>query len=744
MNDYQRNLQEETMYLKETVDFIQRELTARFEILSSKKRSLIASRKDMQKDTSYFTNDFDEMAEINQHMIEVNNQTAAYNYGLKRLHKYEKAIGSPYFGRFDFLEDGFSDREKIYIGLQSLIDPRTQKIFVYDWRAPISSIFYRQEPGRASFTSPTGIITGDVLLKRQYKIRDSKLKYFFDSSIRINDEILQEILGRNSSPKMRNIVETIQKEQDIAIRDTENELLIIQGVAGSGKTSIALHRVAFLLYEGLNRHLNFNNIIIISPNTVFSSYISNVLPELGEENVEQTTFKDILDTAFEGKYITENREAQLEKVINQQNSKNGKVRIKNIEFKGSVTFVKILDRLLWHYAHRIIPFEDIYFNGKLIETRQYLKSRFFSNQTGIPMAKQLQRLENIILEKIHPIRKQRLKRLEEIVQQSEGHELEIKQFARLLSIKEAKIFMEKLHRFTKIDYYKVYELLFNSPGLFFKLAEGLELPKEIEDIISSTKENLLLGEIPYEDCAPLLYLKLKIEGGNYFPDIRQVLIDEAQDYYPIQYEIFNLVFRGARYTVLGDVNQSVEKESRLTLYDSVTNILNKEKTVKLFLKKGYRSSYEISRFTQQLLNERQDSIPFERHETKPQVIYMEKPEHTDRAVVVNIKDYISQGLETIAVICKTQQEAEKVYSKLKISINISLTGPTDGKIEKGVSVIPSYLAKGLEFDAVIIYDAGKVNYSTEFDRRLLYISCTRALHRLTIFYTGEGSSFIRQ
>lgn len=623
-----------------------------------------------------------------------------------------------------------------------MIDPATLDVFVYDWRAPISSIFYRYEPGKASYSAPAGLITGDVLLKRQYKIQDSKLGYFFDCNIMINDKILQEILSRNASSKMKNIVETIQKEQDLIIRDTDNELLIIQGVAGSGKTSIALHRVAFLLYDGLNLNLASNNVMMFSPNAVFSKYISNVLPELGEENVEQSTFDDVAANAFEGRFMLETRAMQLESIITCRGMGEGNTSKQSIDFKGSKNFLKILDRLIWQYEHRLIPIEDVYFNGVFLETRQRLKNRFLNNKNGIPMAKQLQRLENMIWEKVHPLRKKRLKRIERIVEISEGHDLEIKSFSRLLSIKEAKSFQNRLHKFTRVDYWDLYQRLFRQPGLFLKLSRGLDLPEDFEQIVSTTKENLQKGQVRFEDCAPLLYLKLKIEGCNLFSDIKQVVIDEAQDYCLMQYEVFKLLFKGAKYTVLGDIHQTIEREADSSLYDDISEILKKPKTIKLFLNKGYRSSYEISAFTQRLLRVKQEYIPFERHEKEPLVVRKKTEELIDRAITGDVANFIEQGYGSMAIICKTQREAERVYSRLKNLIPVKLIDPHDGNVEKGVMVIPSYMAKGLEFDVVMVYGANRENYSSEFDRKLLYVACTRALHRLVLYYTGEKSPFI--
>ncbi|MFA5881572.1 MAG: UvrD-helicase domain-containing protein [Eubacteriales bacterium] len=740
MTSYQQNLHEETAYLKKTVAFIRRALETEADDLLVKKARLIAARKDMWENTVHFSTDFARLTEMNQYLAEVNSLTASYGNTRKQVERYKRALGSPYFGRFDFAEDGSDRREKIYVGLYNMMDSQTHDIYVYDWRAPISSIYYRYELGPAAYTAPSGVITGDVVLKRQYKIRDSQLKYFFDSSLTINDEILQEILSGSASPKMRNIVETIQKEQDMIIRDTDNELLIVQGVAGSGKTSVALHRVAYLLYKGLDSKISSNNVMIISPNTVFSKYISSVLPDLGEENVEQTTFNDIVADALSDRFMVETREMHLESVINSRDE--GDIRRPGLDFKGSRAFLQILGRLLFHYEHRLIPFADIYFNGILIETGQQLKNRFLNNKIGIPMAKQLQRLEHVIMEKVHPVRKKRLRRLEKIVANSDGHDLEIKSFSRLLSMKETKRFMERLHRFTKVDYFEVYKMLFDRPDLLFKLAQGLELPEDIEQIISTTKQSLQEGMIYYEDCVPLLYLMLKIEGSDLFSEIRQVVIDEAQDYSPMHYEVFKLLFKDAKYTVLGDIHQTIEKEADASLYDDISEILNKRKTIKLFLNKGYRSSYEINSFTQKLLGQSQDFVPFERHEKEPLVEYKETPSLIDEAIIRDTACFAEQGYESIAVICKTQQEAEAAHSRLNDSIKIKLVRPRDGVIEKGTMVIPSYLAKGLEFDVVIVYGADKTAYSTDYDRQLLYTACTRALHRLVIYHTGEKSPFI--
>ncbi|MEW6183297.1 MAG: UvrD-helicase domain-containing protein [Bacillota bacterium] len=742
MGDFHENMRVETAYLDKTLAVIRREVEMEAAALAERKSELIALRKEMYENTVHFTNDFTRLTEINQYLSEANYKAASYSIRLKRAEIYRSMISSPYFGRFDFAVDGTTTREKVYVGLHNVIDPKEGAILVYDWRAPISGVFYRYEPGRASYTAPAGEIPGEVLLKRQYKIKDSRLKYFFDCSIRINDEILQQVLSGHASAKMRNIVETIQREQDAVIRDTENELLIVQGVAGSGKTSVALHRVAFLLYEGLNSKLGSNNVIVISPNAVFSRYISGVLPELGEENIERTTFEDIAGRVLGGRIAAETRNEQLECLIGSRNSGEGVIRRQSIEFKGSRTFTQILERLIRHFKRHMVPFKDVYFDGKTLFTGQQLKNLFLNDRTGAPAVKLLKRIEKKILEAVRPLQKQRLEKIEQIVKKNPEHQLEIKSFSRLLAMKENRRFAERLHRFTEIDYLDLYKLLFNDRELLNGLARGLELPGAVEEIISRTRDCLEKGRVEYEDCAPVLYLKLRLEGSGGYPEIRQVVVDEAQDYYPLQYEVFNLLFGDARYTVLGDVHQAVEKDEDPSLYNVVSDIFRKSRTVKIFLNKSYRASFEINAFTNKLLDNKPDLVPFERHEAEPVVVSAVTPEALDAAVERDIAFCLEEGCESVAVICKTRKEAEQLYEKLSKSMDITLIGGNEDEIGGGALVIPVYLAKGLEFDAVLVYGVSRDNYAGELDRRLLYVACTRALHRLTLYYTGEISPFI--
>jgi DNA helicase-2/ATP-dependent DNA helicase PcrA len=432
----------------------------------------------------------------------------------------------------------------------------------------------------------------------------------------------------------------------------------------------------------------------------------------------------------------------MESLLSPQEQGKRDLRKQAIAFKGSGVFVQILDRLMNHFESSMIDFEDIYYNGKIIMTRQQIKNLLLRNKAIMPMAKRLKRVENIIHEKIHPLRKKRLEKIEKFVEQGTGHELEIRQFSRLLSLKQSKPFINRIRRLTEVDYLNLYKMIFLNKGLFARLAKGLELPADIDAIITMTRENIAGGMALYEDCPALLYLKLKMEGCLIFSEIKQVVIDEAQDYDLMQYQVFKLLFKDVRYTVLGDVNQSIEKDAGTLLYDHIAGILGRRKSVKIVLNKSYRSSYEINKFTQGILGETNDFISFERHETEPMVVTKDTIDRYDKAIVEEIADSLKKGYESIAVICKTAAEAKTVHARLKNKINIALVNSSSDEIEKGAIVITSYLAKGLEFDVVLVSDVSSENYSSEIDKKLLYVICTRALHRLTLFYRGEKSAFL--
>ncbi|WMJ77960.1 MULTISPECIES: HelD family protein [unclassified Sedimentibacter] len=744
MAEYKDKYREEVNYLEEIIGLLKYRLDVETEKLAEQKADLIAARKEMWENTTHSSSDFDKLSDLNQYLSALNSQTFSYTEIEKRIAKYERMVESPYFSRIDFTEDGYDDTEKIYIGLFNLMDEDTHDIKVYDWRAPISSVYYRSELGPAEYKAPSGIIKGSISLKRQYKITKGKLEYFFDSNVNIVDEMLMEALSKNMAPKMKTIVETIQKQQDLIIRDLDNDLLVVQGVAGSGKSSVALHRIAFLLYRGLNLKLSANNVIVISPNSLFSKYISNVLPELGEDNIREYTFENIFLKLFDNNLSVKSKSENFEKIICAETEEKRSFLRSCDEFKGSKTFIKILERFVKFFERKIIPFEDVYFDGEIIENRQLLRAFLLSNKLNMPTAKKLKIIENRLLDKVHDKKFARREKIETAVNMSKEHEFEIKAFTRVLAAKETSSFINRIRKFTELDSYELYKKLFSDKKLILNLAKGLELPKNIDEIIRYTQENITDSyNIPYSDGIAMMYLKIIAEGADSFSDIKQVIVDEAQDYYPIHYYLLKNLFREARFTIVGDINQAVEKKSDLSLYDDIVSILNFEKYNKIFLNKSYRNSYEISKFCEKFLKEDIHTEYFKRSEEAPEVVCCKDEETLENKLINKVNEYSSQGYNSIAIICKNRKQASDLYFKIKGKINIKLVDYQGEQNLSGSIIVPVYLAKGLEFDAVIVYGTDNKNYLTSFDKNLLYVACSRALHRLSLYYTGKISKLLK-
>ena len=623
-------------------------------------------------------------------------------------------IKSPYFARIDFKFDDDKEFEKIYIGRSSLKKNSYQEMWVYDWRSPIASIFYRFMTGKAFYDAPCGRVTGELRLKRQYEIKNGALEYFFDADIQIVDEFLRQLLSQNTTTKMKSIVETIQREQDIVIRDMENDLLMVQGVAGSGKTSIALHRAAYLMYQGLQTKLSANNIMIISPNTIFEQYISQVLPELGEDNVVSIVFEDILNTLLKGRKI-QSRNDLLEKIIS--NSRYKEVLKNSIEFKMSKLFLEILDRFLYDIPYQWIEFEDIYYEGNCVVNKQILKDKILG-RTETPLGIKLEQLEDYVLELIFGTGKGR------------GHK------------EEKNLVKQQIQKFIKIDIVELYKILFNDETYFFTLLKNDNLTESIKGIWEYTRENLTTGYLYYDDAIAITYLYLKIYGTNEYNNIKQVVIDEAQDYYPLQFEIFRLLFSNAKFTILGDMNQTIAKREDISLYEQIQKILKKKKSFLIKLDKSFRCTNEILNFSLKFIEYIPEIKSFNRSGDRPKVFIMDNSNSLIDKIVEEVKLCQEEGFQSIGLICKTENNSIQLLKKIKHKLNIQLIQNDSVSDLQGVFIIPVYMSKGLEFDAVLVCDADRQNYHNEDDKKLLYVACTRALHRLNFFCEKDISPFI--
>ena len=706
--------------LAQTISLAEEQLKQAKEAADKKKSEIIEAKKDVRENTehgitSLYTSDgFEALVELSQYINPVTDKIIDYEEEEHKILLLEKMIKSPYFARIDFKFDDEDEFEKIYIGRSSLRKNSYQEMYVYDWRSPIASIFYRFMTGEAFYDAPCGRVTGELNLKRQYEIKNGKLEYFFDSDVQIVDEFLRQLLSQNTTAKMKAIVETIQHEQDVVIRDMENDLLMVQGVAGSGKTSIALHRAAYLMYQGLQTKLSANNIMIISPNSIFEQYISNVLPELGEDNVISSVFEDILSALLIGRKI-QSRNDFLENLI--VNSKYKEISRNSIEFKTSSFFREILDQFLIDIPRQWIEFEDVYYEGKCVVSRQILKDKILG-RTETPLGIKLEQLEDYILEQIFGTGKGR------------GHK------------EEKNLIKQEIQKFIKIDIVELYKILFSNEAYFYSLLQNSNLSQGIKSIWEYTRENLEADRLYYDDAIAIAYLYLKIYGTNKYKNIKQVVIDEAQDYYPLQYEIFNLVFSNAKFTILGDMKQTLAKKEDISFYEQIQKILNKKKSSLIMLDKSFRCTNEILNFSLKFIEQSSQIKSFNRNGDSPKVYIADNSEIFIDEIVKEIKLCQEKGFQSICLICKTEKNSTYLFNKIKHKLDIQLIKNGSVSDLQGVFILPVYMSKGLEFDAVLICDADSQNYHDEDDKNLLYVACTRALHKLSLFCENEVSPLI--
>ena len=706
--------------LAQTISLAEEQLKQAKEAADKKKSEIIEAKKDVRENTehgitSLYTSDgFEALVELSQYINPVTDKIIDYEEEEHKILLLEKMIKSPYFARIDFKFDDEDEFEKIYIGRSSLRKNSYQEMYVYDWRSPIASVFYRFMTGEAFYDAPCGRVTGELNLKRQYEIKNGTLEYFFDSDVQIVDEFLRQLLSQNTTAKMKAIVETIQHEQDVVIRDMENDLLMVQGVAGSGKTSIALHRAAYLMYQGLQTKLSANNIMIISPNSIFEQYISNVLPELGEDNVISSVFEDILSELLNGRKI-QSRNDFLENLI--VNSKYKEISRNSIEFKTSSFFREILDQFLIDIPRQWIEFEDVYYEGKCVVSGQILKDKILG-RPETPLGIKLEQLEDYILEQIFGTGKGR------------GHK------------EEKNLIKQEIQKFIKIDIVELYKILFSNEAYFYSLLQNSNPSQNIKNIWKYTKENLEADSLYYDDAIAIAYLYLKIYGTNKYKNIKQVVIDEAQDYYPLQYEIFNLLFSNAKFTILGDMKQTLAKKEDIFFYEQIQKILNKKKSSLIMLDKSFRCTNEILNFSLKFIEQSSQIKSFNRNGDSPKVYIADNSEIFIDEIVKEIKLCQEKGFQSICLICKTEKNSTYLFNKIKHKLDIQLIKNGSVSDLQGVFILPVYMSKGLEFDTVLICDADSQNYHDEDDKNLLYVACTRALHKLSLFCENEVSPLI--
>lgn len=596
-----------------------------------------------------------------------------------------KILAIPYFGRIDFLEKKENSKVMpIYIGIHTFYDPESRATLIHDWRAPVSSMFYDHELGEAGYRSPSGEIKGVISLKRQYRIRGGKMEFMIESALTVHDDILQKELSSNADDKMKNIVATIQREQNQIIRNEDIRTLIIQGVAGSGKTSIALHRIAYLLYT-FRDSISSKDILIISPNKVFSDYISNVLPELGEETVPETSMEQILSGVLEHKYKYQTYFGLVNELLEKPSSS----LIDRIAYKASFGFISELDKFILHI-------ENTYFKAADVKLTKYITipAPFIEEQylrfNRYPIRRRFDAMADYMLDMLK-------------IQ----YTFTVTTTGRNLLKKEIRLMFAGNN---DIQVYKDFFKWTNNPGMF-KMRKGHILE--------------------YSDLAPLAYLHLALEGnGNQPFRVKHLLIDEMQDYSPIQYKVIQKLFP-CRKTVLGDAGQSVNPYGSSTA-ETIQKSLTASEIMKLC--KSYRSTFEITDFAQKI-HPNAELEPVARHGEKPQILQFGSAVEELSGIMGLISTYRKSGYKSLGIICKTEQQARKMADMLKSYANdISFLSSQSSAFVQGIVITSAHMAKGLEFDEVIIPQTDERNYRSEIDKSMLYVAVTRAMHRLTLTF----------
>ncbi|MFJ8526761.1 RNA polymerase recycling motor HelD [Bacillus sp. NPDC094106] len=686
----------------------------------------------------------------------------AYNQlkGLKRLQQ------SPYFGRIDFIEDGESSGESIYLGIHSFYDESTEQFLVYDWRAPISSLYYDYSLGRAKYVAPNETISGEMTLKRQYVIRNGQIISMFDTGVTIGDKLLQEVLGNNANTQMKSIVSTIQKEQNQIIRNETSRLLVVQGAAGSGKTSAALQRVAYLLYRYRDT-LHAEQIVLFSPNSMFNSYVSTVLPELGEDNMKQTTFQEYLENHIEKNFELEDPFTQMEYVLTGTKERNYETRLDGIKYKASSDFIEVVDRYVAYLKQEGMLFKDIKFRGEIVISKEQIKERFYEFDASIRipnriklisewLLKELKQQEKIerkalwVEEEIQLLDKETYAKVYRKLQQKQEYsngtfddfEREQNMLAAIVVKEHFKPLRRRVKKLQFIHTPALYIQLFKDPQFAKQLVEENKLPQNWNEICKETIEKIQRFYMSYEDATPYLYMKDQLEELQRNTSVQHIFIDEAQDYSAFQYAFLKRIFPHTKMTILGDFNQTIYEHASENEFSQLSALYGEELSEKIILTRSYRSTKQIIEFTKQLITDGEEIEPFQREGKQPTIQEVEEEAH-HKKIVEQIEKLQQNGHKTIAVICKTAEESEVAYHVLQKSLQVRLIKKETSSFDTGILIIPSYLSKGVEFDAVIIYDASKKKYSRESERKLFYTACTRAMHELYIYSVGEMNAFLQ-
>lgn len=686
---WKRRLEKETMaensrYMDGTL-FLQDVTEKIRQRLDDIKQSLDEGQKEIESMHEYYWENYTEMDQYGYE--DYDNQQAllsqvnANQDKLVLKHRFERMADAPFFGRVDFIFDGEDEAEPFYIGIGNFAEKAGMTPLIYDWRAPVSGLFYDYDKGPASYEAPAGTIRGEISSKWQYKIRGGKMIYAFESDTKIDDEILKQELGNNGDVKLKNIVRTIQKEQNAIIRNTKDKILVIQGAAGSGKTSIALHRIAYLLYHD-RKNLKSSNVLVLSPNSVFGDYISHILPELGEENIREMSFdlfayRELKDTAAD----CEDRHDHLERIMKFPDDQEKE----RFRMKQSESFVGLIEGFLATLEDRLVDFRPISFRGSQLTEEELIRMFYFKFQET-PLLARMDAVMDYFVDAYETLK------------------------GRDISDEDREMLREKFDSmYVTKDIYTIYNWLLEDYGYDM-----------LPDVPYERRK------VQYEDVFPMLYLKYRLLGHGAQKNIKHLVIDEMQDYSFLQYVLLKQIFQ-CRMTILGDYAQTLDTKQHDVL-KFLPKIFGKE-IRQVILRKSYRNTYEIARYAGEISGIR-DLELLERHGKEVEERRFSSEDEMLEAVRENLR-LGSEGYETAAVITMTEEEAYDIYRLLtNRGIDAAYVDRDSSAFKRGLTVTTFYLAKGLEFDQVFTIKGTEGN---PLEKQAQYISATRALQELYVY-----------
>ena len=706
---------------------------------------------DVKLDYDGYSTSMETALSIHQQQQLLSEREHAWQHSAKQLDTVERLEKRPYFARVDFKENGEEKPETIYIGLGSFAD-KDDHFLIYDWRAPISSIYYDGKLGKVTYNSPEGEITVDMTKKRQFMIEDGKIINMFDTNESIGDQMLLSVLSEKSSTKMKSIVTTIQREQNKIIRNTSADLLFVQGAAGSGKTSAILQRIAFLLYR-YRGNLTSSDVIMFSPNQLFNDYIKNVLPEMGEQNMVQMTYWQFVARRLPG--------MNVENLFKQFEDQTADTNIS--KFKDSVNFFNLLTRYAKRLNKRGVIFKNIYFRDKKKPyfDKDKIKEIYYSFNENYNLANRIdatrEELIKILNRKITPeTKKAWVAHTIEGMSQQELNDLYDRPDQEFESEAKEEAFLGRkivLAALKGVHKRILHNHFFNMRAQYLSFLRAV--PKMVDlskwDIdedewmkhVEEVKNNFKSHDIAMSDVSAYLYLYDLVTGRRTDYEMRYAFIDEIQDYTPFQLAYLKYNFPRAKFTMLGDLNQAIfTKDESRSLLKQISGLFDPEKTDVVQLTKSYRSTKELTNFTKQILRQGEKIEAFNRKGPKP-VIWGRKTDEEAVAVLSNVLRDNEKHKMTTAVITKDLASAEFVHKMLADrGEKATLIATANQRLVDGTLIIPSYLAKGLEFDAVIMWGASKENYHRVDETQLVYTITSRAMYKLDIIYTGEKSPLL--